>query len=250
MSNFTQTVAVGELLDIIGAIKTHAAKKDIRYFLNGVAIGESERGEFTAAATDGHRVIVSGGPQSKYSALIPNSRMAAVVAFLRDVKRDSNYMGGQEHIVIEADNFVSFTAIGGESLSVENVLATANYPSISRVFPDVSKWDVVETKADSIDLPKMTAAVAKSKAVVWLDTGETVIRKIGRGMLRDGENAVTAANAAYVIDAIKSGARVFQHNGKEKHSSIIQHNGKEKHSSIIHFTSRGFDGAIMPVHVY
>ena len=237
MSNFTKTVTVGELLEIIGALKGHAAKNDVRYFLNGIAIGESGD-EFTAAASDGHRVIVSGGPQSKYSALIPSSRMSAVVAFLRDVKRDSNYMTGQEPIVIEAEKFVSFTAIGGESLSVENVLATANYPSISRVFPDVSKWDVVETKADSIDLPKMTASAAKSKAVIWIDTGEIVVRDIeAKGMLREGEQAVTAANAAYVIDAIKSGATVFQRNGKDKQSSIIR------------FTAPGYDGAIMPMRV-
>jgi DNA polymerase-3 subunit beta len=118
-------------LSSIRAARTHAAKKDLRYYLNGVCFDLS-KGKI--AATDGHRLFVCNGPYitAAPSVIISNETLdAALKQFTGDYSRAKRNGDAPVRISVDGDTITIETPIG----FIAGKAVEAQYPDYMRIIP-------------------------------------------------------------------------------------------------------------------
>lgn len=120
----------------VKAVKLFAAKRDVRYYFNGVALYIENDRIVTVAATDGHCLSVVGREDtgSIIPVIVSNENLPTLITAL-DVALQA------ENPLVSVDEFKMF--IGGYALP----LVEGRFPDIRRVIPKLKR-----TPADAIGI--------------------------------------------------------------------------------------------------
>ena len=125
---YTLTVSLAHLR----AARTHAAEKDVRYYLQGVYL-DTSAGKIVA--TDGHRLFAANarGVKSAYpSVIVPNETIdAALKQFTGEYARGKSLGGVDVKITIDGNHI----AIGTPTGSVTGTALDGTFPDWRRVVP-------------------------------------------------------------------------------------------------------------------
>lgn len=113
------------------------AKNDIRRYLNGILIGDGK-----VVATDGHRLIVVGSPESSFEqkiftikGKIPARSMLCEFVFIGD---DHGVVTSKDSIGNDIDAIVKFVIVDGKYPDYKKVMPTGTGDSVSEVGLNIS----------------------------------------------------------------------------------------------------------------
>ena len=114
------------------AVMLAAAKKDVRYYLNGVMVRNGE-----LAATNGHMLLIikSDSIKSDGEYIIDNDTLKMIVTSHKGIKGDNRVE------VID-----SMTTTGGSKISINPV--DGKFPDVNRVIPQETSGEIAQFNAE------------------------------------------------------------------------------------------------------
>jgi hypothetical protein len=172
---YTLTVSLAYLR----AARTHAAEKDIRYYLQGVYL-DTSAGKIVA--TDGHRLFAANarGVKSAYpSVIIPNETVdAALKQFTGEYARGRNLGGVDVTVTVDGTHI----AIGTPTGSVTGKAIDGTFPEWRRVVPKAEDvGDQVPAVLNTQYLADACEALSIARNVSKKGAGQHAVRIHMRG---------------------------------------------------------------------
>jgi hypothetical protein len=172
---YTLTVSLAYLR----AARTHAAEKDIRYYLQGVYL---DTGAGKIVATDGHRLFAANarGVKSAYpSVIIPNETVdAALKQFTGEYARGKNLGGVDVTVTVDGTHI----AIGTPTGSVTGKAIDGTFPEWRRVVPKAEDvGDQVPAVLNTQYLADACEALSIARNVSKKGAGQHAVRIHMRG---------------------------------------------------------------------
>ena len=154
--------------EVLARLKDHAARYDVRYFLNGVRVLADDEGGYRMVASDGHRLIVSPriADEAAFDCLIPRREIL-------------NARGKGWLRVKDGETGQRVT-----TLSADTMKATVVYPEMGQ-YPDVDRL----IPAATVHLGRLTKSMIPE------------VKALGKG---DFEFEGMSFQAKYILDALKA----------------------------------------------
>ena len=186
------TVPGTELRNMIDVTKFAISTEDTRYYLNGIYLHKSEKGDLCAVATDGHRLALTtqtlpDGAANMPSVIVPRKAVTELHKLLDDYEESVS--------VSLSETRIEFT-LGDVRLMTK--LIDGSFPDYNRVIPSGNdKFMRVDTKSFSTAVDRVS--------IISLDKSRSVKLELKSGLLKLSASSTDSSSADEEIEVSYDG---------------------------------------------